>query len=419
MKHSSGRSLAPRAAHSALLLALAAAALTAHEGCSSSSSGSSPDASAPSTDASTTPDTSPADDASTPPSDATAPDTSAPVDDASPTDTSVPDTSSPPFDCTNDDGGGGLQNDLRCTGLYSDWDSKTVSSDVMAYAPGYVLWSDGAGKQRWIYLPPGSKIDNSNLDDWVFPVGTKVWKEFRLGSQRIETRMFTKLAASSWNWTTYVWSSDESSAVKNDTGKQAINGTTYEIPNHGQCQQCHNGSLDNILGFSALGLGSANAQGVTLATLKQNASLQVDMPSTVDIPEDGSGLARAPLGWLHMNCGVACHNRNPSALANGTGLWLRTSAAQLVAEAGTVRTQDLDPYKTAVWVPVGISSLAAQGYYRIKPGDPGHSAIPLLDSTRGDPNIPSMPPLISHQVDTTDVNAVKAWIQSLPLDAGP
>lgn len=31
-------------------------------------------------------------------------------------------------------------------------------------------------KQRWISLPEGEVIDNSDPNEWIFPIGTKVWK---------------------------------------------------------------------------------------------------------------------------------------------------------------------------------------------------------------------------------------------------
>ena len=92
----------------------------------------------------------------------------------------------------------GEPTELRCTGLYSDWDSKTVATDAQLYDPGLHLWSDGADKTRWIYLPAGQKIDTSDMDEWAFPVGTKIWKEFRLSladaatETRIETRLLWK-----------------------------------------------------------------------------------------------------------------------------------------------------------------------------------------------------------------------------------
>jgi hypothetical protein len=325
------------------------------------------------------------------------------------------------FDCAADDGGGELPNDLRCTGLYSDWDNKTIASDLLAYTPGYILWSDGALKQRWAYIPPKTQIDNSNLDEWTFPIGTKFFKEFSFGSLRIETRLFMKVGGTPipWVWATYRWSADGlSSAVRLDNGESNVNGTTYEIPNHSECAQCHEGRLDYNLGFDAINLGTAAAQGVSLAALMARNLLTVPVPSSIEIPDDGTGLARASFGWWHSNCGVACHNRNSSAGANGTGLFMRVSAAQLVADAGAVHTSDLDTFVTAVGVVPTLGQFATAGYYLIKPGDPALSLIPTLDDSRGDPNTPQMPPIISHQVDTTDVDATEHWIMAMPVDAG-
>ena len=47
---------------------------------------------------------------------------------------------------------------LRDTGLYSDWDSKTIAAGNLPYTPQYPLWTDGAAKQRWI-PPPGRQRD--------------------------------------------------------------------------------------------------------------------------------------------------------------------------------------------------------------------------------------------------------------------
>jgi hypothetical protein len=325
------------------------------------------------------------------------------------------------FDCSGDDAGDGLPQDLRCAGLYSDWASKTITPGLVAYTPAYILWSDGALKQRWAYLPPGTKIDNSNLDEWTFPVGTKFFKQFSFGSLRIETRIFMKVGGKGipWVWATYRWSADgSSSALRVDEGETNVNGTTYEIPKHAACPECHQGRLDYNMGFDAINLGAATAQGVSLATLTAEKRLAVELPSSLEIPNDSTGLATASLGWLHSNCGVACHNPNPSAEASNTGLFLRVSASQLVAEAGAVQARDLDTLRTALWVVPTIPQFANTGYYYIKPGDPSFSLIPTLDGSRGDPNTPQMPPIISHHVDTTDVAALKSWITAMPADGG-
>src|SRR5262245_46399422 len=66
------------------------------------------------------------------------------------------------------------------------------------FALQYSLWSDGATKTRWVYLPPGTSIDARNDDNWEFPVGTRFWKEFAFNGRKVETRMLWKTSASRW-----------------------------------------------------------------------------------------------------------------------------------------------------------------------------------------------------------------------------
>src|SRR5512141_1865735 len=42
---------------------------------------------------------------------------------------------------------------LSETGLYSDISTKTIAATNLMFSPQYPLWSDGARKKRWIYLP--------------------------------------------------------------------------------------------------------------------------------------------------------------------------------------------------------------------------------------------------------------------------
>jgi len=151
-------------------------------------------------------------------------------------------------------------NELRCTGLYADWTAKTLAPDAVPFKPGVELWSDGADKHRWIYLPPGSKIDTSDPDEWKFPVGTKTWKEFRVNGRRVETRFYMKTSADQWAWTTYLWSNDETKADRLDTGKPNAEGT-YEVPKVDSCDQCHRGRKDKVLGVEAVALALPNAEG--------------------------------------------------------------------------------------------------------------------------------------------------------------
>src|SRR5262249_41349777 len=68
---------------------------------------------------------------------------------------------------------------LSITGLYASILDRRLSPGVIQYKPQYELWSDGAQKARYALFPAGQKIDTSSMNRWVFPVGTKFWKEFR------------------------------------------------------------------------------------------------------------------------------------------------------------------------------------------------------------------------------------------------
>src|SRR5262249_25255665 len=124
----------------------------------------------------------------------------------------------------------GLPDDLFCTGLYADRATKSLSARVMPYTPGVVLWSDGAEKHRFLFLPPGSKIDTSNLDGWKFPVGTKAWKEFRLGGALVETRIFWKRSETQWESGTYIWNADGTAILNTSAPKGVVLPNGYEIP---------------------------------------------------------------------------------------------------------------------------------------------------------------------------------------------
>src|SRR5690606_16017450 len=87
-----------------------------------------------------------------------------------------------PADCTIPQGAV-LPGELRCTGLYSNWEERKLRCGVRPYKPAHELWSDAAGKQRYVWLPPGKTIDVSNPDEWDYPVGTRFWKEFYVGPE--------------------------------------------------------------------------------------------------------------------------------------------------------------------------------------------------------------------------------------------
>src|SRR5262245_34515069 len=75
---------------------------------------------------------------------------------------------------------------LADTGLFTPGSLDVVAAANRPFSPQYPLWTDGATKRRWVYLPEGGTIDASDIRRWEFPVGTRFWKEFSFAGRRVE-----------------------------------------------------------------------------------------------------------------------------------------------------------------------------------------------------------------------------------------
>jgi hypothetical protein len=331
-----------------------------------------------------------------------------------------------------DTGSDGVPTALRDTGLYADWARREVAADVHGFAPAFPLFSDGAQKSRWIYLPPGTQIDASDLDEWTFPVGTKLWKEFRHNitaadgnvtpDQRIETRMLWKRAANGsaddWSMVTYVWSADQteaSLALETDPPPVPFPGTAdYEVPVL-RCHDCHDGRRDKVLGFDApmLAAPEADQTGVTYASLVADGLIGPSMPPAEQMQFLGSGTAaeRTAVGYLHTNCGVACHHASSgqevpffTRIEAGGSATMPASIAETQAFATAVNV-------ASVFVPAADPS----DDYRIRPTDVTRSTVVYRMSVRNGltGGGEQMPPIATHEVDTAGVAAISTWVDSM------
>jgi hypothetical protein len=315
-----------------------------------------------------------------------------------------------PPSCANDTGVPARA--LECTGLYAALGTKLIANRVKEFSPAVPLWSDGAEKKRWIYLPPGTKIDNSNASEWLFPVGTKAWKEFSREGHRIETRLWQKVRDNFWVKATYAWNATESAAPVSGGGDVPLpSGATYHIPTPDECQQCHRGRTDRLLGFEHVSLGLPGATGVTLQDLVAQGRLTVPPTrTTLSIGDDGTGAAAAPLAWLHINCGTTCHNTNSNAVAYAAGMILRLDPAKLDGRSAL----ELETMKTTIGVPG--RSTTWNGQPRIVPGNATNSLLFQLISRRSTAN--QMPPIATAIVDEVNDALVAAWINQMPPAPG-
>ena len=306
-------------------------------------------------------------------------------------DAAIPDAAGPDADLS-------MPATLEETGLYSDFANEIVAAGVEEYTPQFLLWSDGATKRRWLYLPPGSKIDTGDMDFWMFPKGTKIWKEFTRGGTRVETRLLMKNGDASTDWfmMAYAWNADQTQAVAVPFGAQDVLETSHDIPEPSDCEKCHDRMPDIGLGVSAIQL-SHDGDGLTLSDLIANDRLTDPPAGNFTIP--GDAVASAALGYLHANCGN-CHNDNADIPKIAMRLWLT------VDDLGTV--EETPVYQTAVGVAparviVDVTSI-------IEPGDVDASAVHVRMNDRGPIG---MPPLASEDVDSAGVATVDAWINAL------
>ena len=281
---------------------------------------------------------------------------------------------------------------LSETGLHAD--------DVHEFTPRFELWSDGLVKRRWIGLPPDGAIDSSDLDDWVFPAGTRLWKELSLDGRRLETRMLVKVGdqPGAWRMAAYVWDEDQAEAWLAEAGEDDVLGSEHDVPGATTCLACHGAARDRVLGFSAIQLHGEPARG--LAPLVADGRFSTPLLPSAEVPGDAT--TRAALGYLHANCG-SCH-RPGGGLRIGLDLSLRVDALDDVGATGA--------YVTAV--DVHPSAADDGGEALVAPGRPDRSSVYRRMAARGTEL--AMPPVGSRLVDPAGLAVVEAWIAGLPTD---
>jgi hypothetical protein len=299
-----------------------------------------------------------------------------------------------------------------------------LSAGIEAFQPQYPLWSDGAKKQRYIYLPSGTHIDTTNPNRWTFPVGTRFYKSFAAGDVLVETRVMEKITDGvgfdNWTLVSYAWSADQHSVSPADpNGVTGALGTNLDIPSSANCKSCHSMTgADAAIGFNAIQLNH-NLTGLALPELLLRQLLVNNAnPTQPNITLDntlipGDATTRAGLGYLHGNCGH-CHG-GPTPRAEQI-LWSVVGMTEL-GDAPLMQTAQchcLDFWR-------GRTAPDGQPYMlRVAPSHAAHSGIIGRMSSRikGE----QMPPIGTNQTDPTGLATVQAFIDSLDgtaCDANP
>lgn len=297
--------------------------------------------------------------------------------------------------------------------------SLSPSKNVFPYELNSPLFSDYAGKKRFIYIPNGSKISYHSTDIFDFPVGTVLIKNFYYDDNQlvdhagriIETRLLIR-KPDKWIALPYIWNTGQTEATLEITGgeseiallgKEPIN---YQIPNMAQCKGCHekNGKIEPI-GPSARQLNRSyiyDGQEFNQLARMKGLGLLDSLPDQSNIqklpvwddPTTGSINERAR-AYMEINC-AHCHRKEGPA--KNSGLYLTASNSN---------PHELGIMKAPVAAGHGSGNLA----YDIVPGKPDESiTLHRMNSTEASVMMPELGRKLIH---TEGVALIREWILNL------
>ena len=297
--------------------------------------------------------------------------------------------------------GAGFPRSLSEYGFFADGARQVPGAGVHPYALNTPLWSDGADKLRFIYLPEGTRLEADGEGLLQFPVGAAIIKTFAFGEgadQRlIETRLLLH-RAEGWVALPYRWNAEQTEATlalaggRIDLTTPAGEAISYAIPNKNQCKTCH--SKDGAV--IPIGPKARNLSAEWLADMGRKGWLNGDTSGGDRLPDwrthatgPAAPLARA---YLDVNC-AHCHQ--PGGGASNSGLDLRWEQDDAHA-LGILKR------------PVAAGRGAGGHDFSILPGQPDKSIL-LYRMDSAEPGI-AMPELGKSSVDHEGGAVVRRWI---------
>lgn len=221
------------------------------------------------------------------------------------------------------------------------------AASLTPYALNTPLFSDYAEKQRFLYLPPGTRARYRAAGVLAFPIGAALVKTFAYPAdfrrpandvRLLETRLLIR-GSDGWVARTYVWNAEQTDAVLKRAGARLdvdfidvagqARHVDYAVPNQNQCKECH--QLDKTL--TPIGPKARNLNGdFDYAAGRENQiahwsrlGLLTGAPSPARAPrtarwdDPNAPLAARGRAYLDANC-AHCHQ--PRAIASNSGLFL-------------------------------------------------------------------------------------------------
>lgn len=293
--------------------------------------------------------------------------------------------------------GPGLPDMLSETGCLDITAPRAPPPGAIPYDINVPFWSDGADKDRWLFLPRGLTIDVRDDGDWDLPIGSVLVKTFSIADAPIETRLFVRHGDGGWAGYSYAWDPDGGDATLLDGGDtRQFGDQLWTFPDRADCMYCHSDAAGRTLGLETAQLnrqvrGDGGVLVDQLDLLIARGAL-LTRPESAPLPASDSD---APIdlrarAYLHANCSY-CHR--PEAPSGRARIDLRSStpAAEMGLCAATPRSGDLD----------------LTGATLMTPGDPARSILSARMHTLGSTR---MPAVASNRVDDAGAALIDAWI---------
>jgi uncharacterized repeat protein (TIGR03806 family) len=298
-------------------------------------------------------------------------------------------------------------------GVFEGAPAKQVPRDgFVPYDVNAPLYSDGAHKRRYVYVPAGSRIQTGS-DRWHLPEGSYLMKTFSfprdlrnpaLGERLIETRFLVR-TEDGFTAATYVWNETQTDAIASrgdldvpvswidEQGVQRQQ--VFHVPSASQCAVCH---ADRALGFRSRQLDHVaeypDGTHDQVAHFARLGLIDRAPPPHLLLADPGGDapLAVRARSYLDANCGH-CHGEGGNA--ERTGLFW-----------------DLE-HTTGETLPSCRETRSIDGRDRVLvPGHPEQSEF--LARMRSDNPRVHMPRGPAKLLDPAGLSLLSAWVSGLP-----
>ncbi|MBX7483674.1 SO2930 family diheme c-type cytochrome [Qipengyuania qiaonensis] len=298
----------------------------------------------------------------------------------------------------------GMPKALSEFGFFVDGRGQVPAAGVTSYRLNTPLYSDGAEKLRFVYLPNNVQMTAQGEGLLEIPVGGALIKTFAFeyGGERrlIETRVLLH-RTDGWLALPYLWNEEQTEArlaiagARVDLTTPQGEAISYRVPNKNQCKECH--GLDGAV--TPIGPKARNLSHEWLAEMVAGDDLD-SVPDGADrFPvwerRESADLEAAARGYLDVNC-AHCHR--PGATASNSGLDLRWEQQSLEVLGVGKR-------------PVAAGRGAGGHLFDIVPGEPDAS-IMTYRMASSEPGV-AMPELGKATVDEEGLDIVRRWIEQM------